>query len=135
MAKIKNGKEFDKLLDAINGVLSIKESWYECYLVDTKGYEVDDFTMPNGLGLISTDESTKSIIAISYEKWEKAVEATNEKDRRKHYAKIAGILSHELMHIHQYKYACDKYMKDFMYESKLPKNTDKWTVLQRKKIR
>ncbi|MCQ2795371.1 MAG: hypothetical protein MJ214_04125 [Bacilli bacterium] len=46
---------------------------------------------------------------------------------------IAKVISHELMHLNQFKYSRDKYLKEFYYETKLPRNSDKWTISQQKK--
>ncbi len=132
MSENKEEDELDKLLDAVNSILGIKESWYKCIFVVTKDQEVDDFTMPNGIGLLGKGK-TKSMIFVDNQIWTDYEEATDEDKKRRRFAKVARIFSHELMHLHQLKYSYDKYKKDFVYESKLPKNTSKWTVSQRKK--
>ncbi|MCQ2795372.1 MAG: hypothetical protein MJ214_04130 [Bacilli bacterium] len=59
--EIKEGESLDKLLNAINSILEIEESWYDFILVDTSGEQPDDFYMPTGLSAIVED---KSIIAV-----------------------------------------------------------------------
>lgn len=128
--EIKEAEALDKLLNTINSILEIKESWYDFHLVDTSGEQPDDFAMPPGLSAIGED---KSIIAVDDQMWNDFIEATNEKRRKKAYAIIAKVISHELMHLNQFKYSLDKHLKDFYYETKLPRNSDKWSLYQQKK--
>lgn len=86
--------------------------------------------MPNGLGMLCEG---KSKIFIDDQLWIDYEKATDKNKKRRKYAKMIGTISHELMHLHQFKYSCNKYLKDFYYESKLSRKTDKWTVPQRKK--
>lgn len=130
MSKEEEDKIVDGLLNAINNILDIKESWYDCIFVITKGYEEEDFTMPNGLGMFYEN---KFKIFIDDQLWDDYENAIDKIKKRRYYAKMVGVISHELMHLHQFKYSSDKYMKDFKYELKLPNNTDEWTVSQRKK--
>lgn len=130
MSKEEEDKIVDNLLNAINNILNIKEFWYDCIFVITKGYEEEDFTMPNGLGMFYEN---KYKIFINDQLWDDYENAIDKNKKRRYYAKMVGVISHELMHLHQFKYSSDKYMKDFKYELKLPNNTDKWTVSQRKK--
>lgn len=130
MSKEEEDKIVDDLLNAINNILDIKESWYDCIFIITKGYEVEDFTMPNGLSVLYEE---KFKVFINDQLWDDYENATDKIKKRRYYAKMVGVISHELMHLHQFKYSSDKYMKDFKYELKLPNNTDNWTVSQRKK--
>ncbi|MCQ2796782.1 MAG: hypothetical protein MJ213_05775 [Bacilli bacterium] len=128
--EIKEGEALDKLLNAINSILEIKESWYDFILVDTSGEQPDDFDMPAGISAIGED---KSIIAVDDQMWNDFTEATNEKKKKRAYAIIAKVISHELMHLNQFKYSLNKHLKDFYYETKLPKNSNKWSLYQQKK--
>lgn len=128
--EIKEGEALDKLLNTINSILEIKESWYDFILVDTSGKQLDDFYMPPGLSALGED---KSIIAVDDQMWNDFVEATNEKKKKRAYAIIAKVISHELMHLNQFKHSRDKHLKEFYYETKLPKNSDKWSLYQQKK--
>ena len=130
MSKEEEDKIVDNLLNAINNILDINESWYDFIFVITKGQEVEDFNMPNGFGMLGDG---KSKIFVDGQLWDDYENATDKNKKRRKYAKMVGIIAHELMHIRQFKYSSDKYMKDFHYELKLPNNTDKWTVSQRKK--
>lgn len=127
-----DGDEVDKILDAIVSILDIDESWVKFIMVDTsKGKKLDDgFAMPSGMGIGGGE---KYIIAIDNELWNKYVEETNQKKKLKRYAEFVRIVSHEFMHLYQFKHSFDKYSKEFYFEKDLPNDQDKWNNRQHKK--
>lgn len=124
-------RAFDQALDAITSILNIEESWFRFILVDTShGKKIDDFAMPSGMGIGGRE---KYIIAIDGELWTKYEKETNPKKKIKRYAKFVRTVSHEFMHLYQFKHSFDKYAKEFFYEKSLPHDQDKWTNKQNKK--
>ncbi|MCQ2794171.1 MAG: hypothetical protein MJ207_02250 [Bacilli bacterium] len=125
-------KEFDRLLTAITSILNIKDSWFRFILVDTSnGNKLDDdFAMPSGMGI---GGGKKYIIAIDGELWTKYIEETNPKMKIKRCAAFVRVISHEFMHLYQFKHSFDKYAKEFYYEKSLPHDQDNWNYRQHKK--
>lgn len=121
----------DKLGNSIESILGIKKSWYKFILVDTDDNKVsDDFAMPPGMGI---GGGKKYIIAIDGELWDKYLEETDQKKKKRRYAEFARVLAHEFMHLYQYKHSFDEHSKEFCYEKSLPHNQDKWNDSQHKK--
>lgn len=131
LKEIKEEETLDKLGNSIESILGIKESWYKFILVDTSdGKASDDFTMPPGMGI---GGGKKYIIAIDGELWDKYLEETDQKKKKKRYAEFARVFAHEFMHLYQYKHSFDKYSREFYYEKDLPHSQDEWNDSQHKK--